>query len=378
MPAAIRPNSAQAVCEAVSRPWPRKLRIGVAVGRFAPAAGRLLMGQQPLGAGHHRRIVGRHADGRQPGQRLPGAVDVVDAPAAEPTAVGFLRAAKIGDGPIDRRIAHALARTGQRFQHAAGQVGRAGIDHRVVIGERHVAEELAVLSRSKAPQPPSRFCMASIQWLARWWRRQCRPAACAWRRASGNVGGCRFGNQVANSAAARRLRVAARRADTLPAAPSAPSPCRRSRDRTRWHIRSTSRPAAHSRFGPIAASANFLRQQPVHAAFQRRMRAVQAAVGQGPHRDRGVPHRRLARLQVARFGLLRSPGPPAARGSIAFRGCRRRSPAIRSATMLQIIGGKIAPRPSLPAKRSIIHARPRRLPICRSGSNRWRCNNLNS
>ena len=144
-PAASRPSTAQAVCEAVGGPWPRRCGQLVAVGRFAPAAARLLVGQQPIGPGHDGRIVGRHADGRQPGQRLPGAVDVVDAPAAEPTAVGLLRAADVGHGPIDGRIAHAAAQLAQRFQHAAGQVGRAGIDHGVVIGEGDVAEELAVV-----------------------------------------------------------------------------------------------------------------------------------------------------------------------------------------------------------------------------------------
>ncbi len=49
-PAAIRPSRAQAVCEAVTGPWPRSSRLGVAVGRFAPAAARLLMGEQPVGA----------------------------------------------------------------------------------------------------------------------------------------------------------------------------------------------------------------------------------------------------------------------------------------------------------------------------------------
>ena len=67
-----------------------KVRRLVAVGRFAPAAAGLLVGQQPIGPGHHGRIVGRHADGDQSDDRLPGAIDVVDAPAAEPTAVGVL------------------------------------------------------------------------------------------------------------------------------------------------------------------------------------------------------------------------------------------------------------------------------------------------
>ncbi len=78
--------------------------------------------------------------------------------------------------------------------------------------------------------------------------------------------------------------------------------------------------------------------------------------GQRPQRDRRVPHRRLARLQADRVRLLRS----SARRSVLvavlhLRSCRRHSPGIAARSMLQIIGGKIAPRPSLSAKRSIIH-----------------------
>ena len=77
----------------------------VGIGRLAPAAVGLLMGQEPLGPGHHGRIVLRHADLDQAGQGLPGSVDIVDAPAAEPASVGLLGAANELDGPIDVRIA---------------------------------------------------------------------------------------------------------------------------------------------------------------------------------------------------------------------------------------------------------------------------------
>ena len=123
----------------------------VAVGRLAPAAAWLLVGQQPVGPGHDGRIVGRHAHGDQPGERLPGAVDIVDAPAAEPTAVGVLAAADVGHGPIHRRIAQAASQLAQGLEHAAGEVRRAGIDHGVVVGEGDVAEELAVVVAVEGP-----------------------------------------------------------------------------------------------------------------------------------------------------------------------------------------------------------------------------------
>ena len=101
--------------------------------------------QQPVHAGAGRRIVPADAHRRQPDQRLPGSVHVVDAPAAEPTAVRLLRAAHVFDGPIDRRIAHAAPQDAEHLQHPAGQVGRAGIDHGIVIGEGHAAEKLVIV-----------------------------------------------------------------------------------------------------------------------------------------------------------------------------------------------------------------------------------------
>ncbi len=65
----------------------------IAVGRFTPSAELLLVDQQPVGPGYNGRVVGRHAGGDQSGERLPSAINVIDAKAAEPTAVGILRAA---------------------------------------------------------------------------------------------------------------------------------------------------------------------------------------------------------------------------------------------------------------------------------------------
>ena len=87
----------------------------------------------------------RDAHRDQPGEDLPCSIDIVDAPAAEPTAIGLLVVANELDGPIDVRIAQAAAKLAEGLQHAAAKIGRAGIDHGVVIGERHIAEKVAIV-----------------------------------------------------------------------------------------------------------------------------------------------------------------------------------------------------------------------------------------
>src|SRR4051812_35358290 len=103
------------------------------------------MVQQPIGAALDGRVVRRNAAGGQADQRLPGAVDVVDTPAAVPAAVAFLRSAEEFDSAADggvvgdarnategvpcrchgKRDAWPTAE-GESFEGAAGQVGRAG------------------------------------------------------------------------------------------------------------------------------------------------------------------------------------------------------------------------------------------------------------
>src|SRR5262245_51631937 len=75
--------------------------IDIGVRRFTPAAVGLLMSEQPVCPGDHHRIVVRNSDRGQASQRLPRAVDIVDAPTAEPAAVGFLRRAQVSDATIN-------------------------------------------------------------------------------------------------------------------------------------------------------------------------------------------------------------------------------------------------------------------------------------
>ena len=55
----------------------RKRRVGIALGRLAPAPIVLLVGIEPGGGPGHQRIVWRQADGPQPLECLPGSIDVM-------------------------------------------------------------------------------------------------------------------------------------------------------------------------------------------------------------------------------------------------------------------------------------------------------------
>ena len=271
------------------------------------------------------RIVGRHADGRQPDQRLPGAVDVVDAPAAEPASVGLLRAADVGHGPIDGRIAHAAAQLAQRFQHAAGQVGRARVDHGVVVGERHVAEELAVVVAVERPPAAVAFCMASIQRSPR-----SMAATVVLHRVDPLLRLVRSARRVdaASRNSGGKASCGRARRRTASAAPSAPWPCRRSRDRSRWRTRSTSRPARRRPSPPNRRGRRSARsKQPVDRLADRP--DCRAARRWPPAPARAIAVSQTGDLQGCKpgragFVVLDAPGLQAAGGSTAPRGCRRR------------------------------------------------------
>ena len=103
------------------------------------------MGEEPVGPLLHRGVVLGNLHRRHTDECLPGAVDVVHSPAAIPTAVGFLGLTEKAEGLFHIRVSGIGSPKGQRFEHAAGQVRRAGVNHRVVVGERHAAQELAVV-----------------------------------------------------------------------------------------------------------------------------------------------------------------------------------------------------------------------------------------
>ncbi len=69
--------------------------------------------------------------------------------------------------------------------------------------------------------------------------------------------------------------------------------------------RPPARSQARAPHRPVARHVEYLSvEQPVGGAHQRRVVAVQAGVGQRQHRERGVPHRRLAGLQPHGLAIL--------------------------------------------------------------------------
>ena len=137
--------------------------------------------------------------------------------------------------------------------------GVLGIDHRVVIGEGDVAEELAVVVAIEGP--PAAVVVLHGQ--------QPAQAAVDGRHRVAAVGDAMPSLRPSRSLAQtpqsrqtsllrRQLPARLRSRRIASARPSAPSPCRRSRDRTRWHTRSTSRPARRRRSPPSRRAACLL------------------------------------------------------------------------------------------------------------------------
>ncbi len=247
-----------------------QLRVGVAVGRFAPAAAGLLMRQAANSRPRRSPDRRRHADRRQPDQRLPGAVDVVDAPAAEPTAVGLLRACadrRRPDRPPDRPRAGPA---GPAFR-ARGRSGRACSD-RSSRCDRQTARGRGTRGRCRDRRRPSRrrdSACASIQSTARSHRagqaiERGHALPCFARARHGTLG----------RSPTRSLRLAARApSDAFDLAAQGHHDHGRVVDvgiERRWRIRSTSRPARPSTVSAQSpASADFLREQPLDRALRR-------------------------------------------------------------------------------------------------------------
>src|SRR5207249_3608043 len=91
-------------------------------------------------------IVARGQRNRfQCAQHPAGSVSVVDAPAAEPRTVAGLVLQQEFHGALNRRMVRWPAKPAKTFYDACGDVGGRGIDHRVVVREGNVAEELVVV-----------------------------------------------------------------------------------------------------------------------------------------------------------------------------------------------------------------------------------------
>src|SRR5439155_4410527 len=92
--------------------------IVVTAASFAPAAARLLYVLEPSNRPPNHRLPHIKADALEARQHLPGAVNVIDAPAADPAAETLLRAFEEGQGAVHMRHADALAVVPERLQDA--------------------------------------------------------------------------------------------------------------------------------------------------------------------------------------------------------------------------------------------------------------------
>ena len=107
---------------------------------LSPAAVRVLDGDQPVGRLAHARI-GRVEAGRvQRAQRRPRAIDIVDAPAAEPAAVRHLLASEIIQPGAHGGTLHRVAKLGHHADAAGADIGRRRVEQRAVIGKGNVVE----------------------------------------------------------------------------------------------------------------------------------------------------------------------------------------------------------------------------------------------
>ncbi len=258
------------------------------------------------------------------------------------------------------------------------------VDHRVVIGERHVGEELAVVVAVERPP-------AAVAVLHR--QHPPRP-----RQIAASIGVHRL--DVLDSAAADRWSAPATtpRSVRLRRVPLRAPVADRSRPSSRRDVVARQargeRHQHHRRVVDVGIELVVELEEPAarlelriaDRPVARASALPSTAASRPPSADRpdarpARPPRagRSAAMAVSHTGdlhgcsrsarrLRRSPSlssslelPPAPRAS------RRRSPRHLSATTLQMIGGKIAPRPSLSANRSIIQSAARRIASLRSG-----------
>ena len=120
--------------------------VGVFVGvaGFAEGAVGFLDGAEPVDGFAYPLVVHAFADAAETGEGLPCAIDVVDAPAAEPAAILVLRLLDEVDGFADGGVGGGDAAVAEAFEDAAGDVGAGGILDGVVVGEGDVFEDGAV------------------------------------------------------------------------------------------------------------------------------------------------------------------------------------------------------------------------------------------
>src|SRR6267142_2035661 len=119
-------------------------RLVIAAQRLAEAAVGLLHGTQP-GDGALAVIARCQRNGFKCAENSAAAVNVVHAPSAEPAADAGLVLEQESYRALDGGMLGRPAETAEAFDNAGGDVSGRRIDHGVVVGERNVAEETAVI-----------------------------------------------------------------------------------------------------------------------------------------------------------------------------------------------------------------------------------------
>src|SRR5439155_2852553 len=126
----------------------------VALAGFAPAAVPVLVALEPADRALHVLVSRIDADGGEPAQHRPRAVDVVHAPAAVPGAVRLLRVAEEVDGALGRLEVLAVAERAEELEPASGQILRRRVEQGAVVGERDVVQiDAVVVGVERAPAP---------------------------------------------------------------------------------------------------------------------------------------------------------------------------------------------------------------------------------
>lgn len=73
---------------------------------------------------------------------MPGAVDVIDAPATVPGAIGFLLVAEVLEGFGDLGVIGGVVFVAEELEDARGDIGAFGVEHGVMVGEGDFFEDV--------------------------------------------------------------------------------------------------------------------------------------------------------------------------------------------------------------------------------------------
>src|SRR5262245_42770278 len=117
-----------------------ELVVLVALAGLAPAAVAVLVALEPADRALHVLVTGIHADGGEPSEHRPGAVDVIHAPAAVPRSVVSLGMAQEIDRALRGLEVLPVAERAEELESATRQVFGRRVEQGSVVGERDVIQ----------------------------------------------------------------------------------------------------------------------------------------------------------------------------------------------------------------------------------------------